>query len=94
MRIIVLTDKIYGGNGNDIIDIAKCMMLDDEEKKYIDLLDVGHAIIKLKSRMYKPVLVLFPMVPLVKGYISDDLLKNKEYQDRVSPWGCEHGFNN
>ena len=48
------------GNGKDIWDISICMELTEEQRKYIDLLKVGHAIVKVKGRIEKPVLVYFP----------------------------------
>lgn len=36
------------------------MELSKEERKYLDRLKVGHAILKVKGRIEKPVMVLFP----------------------------------
>ncbi|GAB6909672.1 hypothetical protein JCM12296A_55200 [Desulfosarcina cetonica] len=63
------------GNGKDILDISACMMLEIEEMKYIDLLEVGHAIVKLKGRAYRPMLVKVPYIPIKKGKITDGVLK-------------------
>jgi type IV secretory pathway VirB4 component len=48
------------GNGKDIEDISKSMEIDKEQRKYLDILKVGHAIIKVKGRIEKPVMVYFP----------------------------------
>jgi DNA helicase HerA-like ATPase len=48
------------GNGKDIEDISKSMELTREQEKYLDTLKVGHAIIKVKGRIEKPVMVYFP----------------------------------
>ena len=48
------------GNGKDIWDISTSMELTEEQRKYIDLLKVGHAVVKVKGRIEKPVLVYFP----------------------------------
>jgi DNA helicase HerA-like ATPase len=63
------------GNGKDILDISACMMLEIEEMKCIDLLEVGHAIVKLKGRAYRPMLIRVPLIPVKKGKITDDVLK-------------------
>lgn len=60
------------GNGKDVLDISKAMMLDDEETQFIDLLSVGFCIVKLKGRFYQPILVKFPLVGVVKGIITDE----------------------
>ena len=48
------------GNGNDILDISRCMELTDEERKYIDWLQMGKAIASLKGRVRVPLHVAFP----------------------------------
>jgi type IV secretory pathway VirB4 component len=48
------------GNGKDIQDIAKSMELNPEQRKSLDTLQVGHAIIKVKGRIDKPVMLRFP----------------------------------
>ena len=48
------------GNGKDIEDISSSMELTREQRKYLDILEVGHAIIKVKGRIEKPVMIHFP----------------------------------
>ncbi len=48
------------GNGKDIEDISKSMELTWEQEKYLDVLKVGHAMIKVKGRIEKPVMICFP----------------------------------
>jgi DNA helicase HerA-like ATPase len=48
------------GNGKDIEDISNSMELTREHRKYLDILGVGHAIIKVKGRIEKPVMIHFP----------------------------------
>jgi len=48
------------GNGKDIEDISRSMELTREQEIYLDILKVGHAIIKVKGRIEKPVMVYFP----------------------------------
>lgn len=50
------------GDGKDIDRIAKSMSLKEDEKRCIDKLDVGCAIVKLKGRFTEPVHVMFPLV--------------------------------
>jgi hypothetical protein len=52
------------GNGRDIFDIAISMELSKEERKYLDMLKVGHAIIKVKGRIEKPVMIQFPKLTI------------------------------
>jgi DNA helicase HerA-like ATPase len=69
------------GNGKDIADIAKCLELDSTEKSYIDKLDVGQAIVKLKGRCKEPFLIKFPKFKIVKGMIKDNDLVNKNKEN-------------
>ena len=64
------------GNGKDIQDISKAMMLNDEETPYIDLLPVGSSIVKLKGRFHQPILVRFPKIEIKKGLITDEMVDN------------------
>ncbi len=53
------------------------MNLNREHLNYLDKLDTGHAIIKLKGRCYEPFLVVFPKIDIKKGLITDEILKMK-----------------
>lgn len=55
------------GNGKDIEEITKSAGLTLEETKYVNLLNVGEAIISLKGRVKEPLHIKFPRVPVVKG---------------------------
>ena len=59
------------GNGKDVQEIAQCMNLNKEESEYIDLLDVGNAVVSLKGRVKVPLHVRFPRIKLQKGRIQD-----------------------
>jgi hypothetical protein len=65
------------------------MMLDLEEQKYIDLLQVGNSIIKLKGRVHKPMLVRFPLVQLKKNVVTDKMLFIRFKSIQGTPQGCE-----
>jgi len=62
------------GNGKDIEDISRCMSLTEEERNFIDWLDVGHAIVSLKGRVKVPLHVVFPKVGVKKGTIPDSTI--------------------
>lgn len=49
------------GSGHDILTIARAINLTPEQMRFIDKLEVGHAIIKLKDRFHEPVHVRFPL---------------------------------
>ncbi len=59
------------GHGGDVSDIARSMNLTPEQKRMIDLLDVGHAIVKMKGRFDEPVHVRFPLIGIKKGLYLD-----------------------
>lgn len=63
------------GSGKDIKEISECMGLDAEEEEYIHLLPTGHAVVRLKDRVFAPLHVAFPEVRLQKGLIKDTDLK-------------------
>jgi DNA helicase HerA-like ATPase len=48
------------GNGKDIFDISQSMELSWEQRKFLDRLEVGHAMVKVKGRIESPVMVYFP----------------------------------
>ena len=58
------------GNGKDIDTMANCMNLKYDEKRYIDKLKIGNAIIKLKDRFNEPIQVKIPLVPINKSSIG------------------------
>ncbi|MFW9873893.1 MAG: ATP-binding protein [Candidatus Thorarchaeota archaeon] len=64
-------------NGQDIFDISKAVNLNKEEIDYLDKLETGHAIVKLKGRCFEPFLVVFPKIDIKKGLITDEILKMK-----------------
>jgi hypothetical protein len=64
------------GNGKDIADVARSMNLEREHQAYLDWLEVGQAIVKVKGRIKEPILVKFPLFEIQKGKIRDYELKN------------------
>ena len=63
------------GNGKDIQDIAHSMNLEREHQAYLDWLQIGQAIVKVKGRVNQPILVKFPLFRIQKGKIDDPELK-------------------
>ncbi len=59
------------GNGKDILEIANCMALSKEESEYLNLLDVGQAIVTLKGRVFVPLYVVVPWIGIRKGLVGD-----------------------
>ena len=69
------------GNGKDIREMIACTGMDEEEGSYIDLLEVGQAIVSLKGRIRVPLHVMFPRVDLKKGFIDDKALQRLDNVD-------------
>lgn len=65
------------GNGKDALEISNCMGLNKEESEYLNLLEVGHAILSLKGRVFVPLHVAFPRIAVRKGAIGDEELRSK-----------------
>jgi len=71
--------QIYLGlqHAHDIMTARKALFLKPEEESYLNMLNVGESIIKIKNRV-DPCYVKIPLVPVGKGLITDDWLrKNK-----------------
>ncbi len=68
--------QIYLGlqHADDISTARKSLFLKYEEEAYLNMLNVGECIIKIKNRV-DPCLVKTPLVPVKKGYINDDWLR-------------------
>ncbi|MDA2912530.1 DUF87 domain-containing protein [Acidobacteriia bacterium AH_259_A11_L15] len=58
-------------HGHDVSTIANATLLGAEEKEYLGKLPVGHGIVRLQGRWYKPFLVKFPLVYVDKGKMTD-----------------------
>lgn len=64
------------GTGKDILEIGRCMNLENEQFRFIDKLKVGQAIIKLKGRCNEPLFCLFPLIEITKGAVTDKIVEN------------------
>ncbi|PHS04792.1 MAG: hypothetical protein COA78_16090 [Blastopirellula sp.] len=65
-------------NQKDPIDINKAAglsNLDESEKRHLNLLPVGHGVVKMQDRWRQPFLVKFPLVNAKKGIVTDQLLE-------------------
>ncbi len=67
--------QIYFGlqHEDDIRTAKKALFLDNDEAVFLDRLAVGEAIVKIKSRI-SPCLVRFPLVPIKKGVVTDEMI--------------------
>ncbi len=67
--------QIYFGlqHEDDIRTAKKALFLDEDEAVFLDRLAVGEAIVKVKSRI-SPCLVRFPLVPIKKGVVTDEMI--------------------
>jgi hypothetical protein len=63
------------GNGLDALEMATCMGLNREEAEALNLLQVGHAVVTLKGRVFQPLHVRFPRVEVRKGAIRDEQIR-------------------
>ena len=66
------------GNGKDKDDIARCLGLDQEERRYIDSLDVGEAVAVVKRHGFSPVHMRCPWAGIRKGRVRDEHLSSLE----------------
>ena len=68
--------QIYLGlqHADDIKTARKSLFLDYENDNYLNLLNIGECIVKIKNRI-DPCLVKTPLVPVKKDLITDDWLK-------------------
>lgn len=61
-------------HGRDLSAIREALQLSESEESWLAGLEVGTAIVKLQSRYDKPFLVRFPLVHVLKGTVSDEML--------------------
>ena len=61
----------------DVNMAADCILLGQEEKDYIGMLEVGQAIVKLQGRWPKPFLIQIPHIPIQKGKVTDEMVEER-----------------
>ena len=68
--------QIYLGlqHSDDIRTARKSLFLKYDEESYLNMLNVGESIVKIKNRV-DPCLVKIPLIPVTKGEITDKWLK-------------------
>lgn len=66
-------------NLKDAVDVntaAKAMLLESEDKKILGRLEVGEAVVKLQGRWQRPFSITIPHVPIPKGSVTDEMVRN------------------
>ncbi len=61
----------------DVNTAANCMLLGEEEKEFLGILEIGEAIVKLQGRIHTPFLIKIPEFEISKGRVSDEQVKEK-----------------
>jgi hypothetical protein len=86
--------QIYLGlqHADDITMARKSLFLDYDEDEYLNILNVGECIVKIKNRV-EPCLVKTPLVPVKKDLVTDEWLKafNLGSQFWEYSWKKENG---
>ncbi|MCZ6653622.1 MAG: DUF87 domain-containing protein [Planctomycetota bacterium] len=68
---IILNQK----DPSDVNKAASILLLDEKQKKWLSMLPVGQAIVKLQDKWFRPVLLKIPHVPVNKGAVTNRLLE-------------------
>jgi hypothetical protein len=63
-------------HGDDILASKKSLFLENGQENYLDKLKVGEGILKIKNRI-DPCNVKFPLVPIQKGIITDEIVQER-----------------
>ncbi len=63
----------------DVTSAANFLLLDTDQRTYLNQLPVGTCIVKLQDAYRKPFLVRLPHVRIPKGAVTDDELLNHQY---------------
>ena len=62
----------------DVNTVSDACLLEPDQKDHLGRLPVGHAVVKLQDRWASPFMVRFPHVALVKGRITDAVLRGRQ----------------
>ena len=75
--------QIYLGlqHEDDINTAKKSLFLEFGDEVFLDRLAVGEGIVKIKGRI-NPCFVKFPLVPVKKGMITDEMISDRGDMDR------------
>jgi Holliday junction resolvase-like predicted endonuclease len=55
----------------DVNSIAYAMLIEEEQKEYLGMLEIGWGIVRMQNRLSKPFLAKFPLFEIKKGMITD-----------------------
>jgi hypothetical protein len=75
--------QIYLGlqHADDITTAKRALFLEKGEEFFLDRLRVGEGIVKIKGRV-DPCYVQFPLVPIIKGTVGDDMVRSGGQHNR------------
>jgi hypothetical protein len=68
----------------DIGKAAAFSSVEEDERRYFNILPVGHGVVKLQDRWRQPFLVRFPLVQAKKGLVTDEILQ--QLQEGTISW--------
>ena len=55
----------------DVNAIAHAMLIEEDQKEYLGMLEIGWGIVRMQNRLSKPFLAKFPLFEIKKGMITD-----------------------
>ena len=55
----------------DVNSIAYAMLIEEDQKEYLGMLEIGWGIVRMQNRLSKPFLAKFPLFEIKKGMITD-----------------------
>lgn len=61
----------------DVNAIAHAMLIEEDQKEYLGMLEIGWGIVRMQNRLSKPFLVKFPLFEIKKGTMTDEDVRNK-----------------
>jgi len=65
---------MYLKHKSDLNAVSRSMFLNEEQQEYIGRLSCGYGIVKLAGRIFNPFLLKFPLIPVKKGSITDEIV--------------------
>ena len=61
----------------DVNAISHAILLEEDQKEYLGMLEIGWGVVRLQNRISSPFLVKFPHFDIRKGSVTDEDLKRK-----------------
>ena len=68
---------LHQNHRKDIDACASILLLDLKQRELLSRLEVGKAVMRMSGKYTKPFMLAVPKMPIVKGVITDEELKNK-----------------